>query len=276
MNSKILSFIIVSAAIILVACNRTPDDVLDQEDMAQLMADIHQGESVVESNSSAFYNDSLKRAFRQSIYARHGLTPEQAEKSLRWYGYHMEKYIDVYDRVIEILNDRMSQAQEEAGEAGKKLNDQTFGVLALEGDSVDIWNDIRFRPFNSTMPDNLIAFNYMGEPNWEKGDIYYFRSKLSGNSQPACLTVAIDYSDGTSETFSDRMIGDGWHELKFGLDTVKTARAIYGTIYYNAPEGETAYIDSISMTRTRWISGKPTPRAAISSLRRKPTSSAFD
>lgn len=269
----ILSFVCVAFGL-LCGCSRQPDDVLDEEEMARLLADIHIGESVVEANSSQFTDDSVKRAFRQSIYARHGLTTEQVETSLAWYGYNMEKYVEVYDRVIEILNEDLTAAQERLGSAAPASADNGLG-LSLEGDSVDVWTDVRFRPFTASMP-NQISFVLRSEPNWETGDIYTFRSKLSGNSQIGKLTVAVDYSDGTMETYSSKMIGDGWHEARFGLDTLRQAREIIGSFQYDAAGDEIAFIDSISLTRTRSNTGLTSGRDGMVSFGNKRHSSKVD
>ena len=42
-------------------CSSTPDEVLPQEKMAQLLADIHIGESIVDAERTKYYNDSLKK-----------------------------------------------------------------------------------------------------------------------------------------------------------------------------------------------------------------------
>ena len=96
------------------ACDRRPDGVLGKEDMARLLADIHKAEIVAETNTRT-YNDSLKRVLRQSVYARHGVTTEDVDSSLSWYGYNMEKYLEVYDRVIEILEKERDDARLKAG-----------------------------------------------------------------------------------------------------------------------------------------------------------------
>lgn len=269
-----ISLILAVAFAIVCSCSGVPDGVLDKEEMARLVADIHIGEGVVESNPSAFPNDSTKRALRQSIYARHGLTSDQADASFRWYGYNMEKYVEVYDRALEMLDEDMQFAQEQLGSSSPGA--ATTGYLALEGDSVDVWNDIRFRPFSPTLPSNLISFNLKSDPNWEKGDIYTFRSKMQGNSRTARLIVGINYADGTFDAYSRNVIGDGWHELRFALDSVKNAREVYGAFHYEAPEGEVAYIDSISLTRTRWRPGSTAGRDGVSRMHVKRHSGAVD
>ncbi len=238
-------------AICFVACKDVPEGILDEEQMALLMADLHKAEAVAET-SGTFEGDSAKRALKQSVYARHGLTTEQAEQSFRWYGYNMEKYVEVYDRTIELLNTELQLAEEKAGSAANA----TFGEsLALEGDSVDVWNGNRMRRFSATMPSDLMAFNLKVDPNWENGDIYTFRTKIIDNQRMASFSIAVDYQDGTHEYMSSNMMGDGWHEVRFVLDSARTARDIYGAFHYAAVDGEVAYVDSVSLIRTRWQPG---------------------
>ena len=76
-----------------VGCNSTPDYVISQEKMAQLLVDIHIGESVVDANMQEYELDSVKKALKQSIYIKHGVTSEQVDTSFIWYGENIEKYI---------------------------------------------------------------------------------------------------------------------------------------------------------------------------------------
>lgn len=271
LRTFLLAVIALSAAF---ACNRVPDGVLPQEEMAQLMADIYIGESVVEANTGA-YNDSVKRAFRQSIYARHGVSSADVDSSLRWYGYNMERFIDVYDRTIEILNERSDDARDRAGAAAQTLTADGSSV-SLEGDSVDVWNDIRFRPFSRRLPANVMPFLLKFDSNWEKGDVYTLRAKTLGNSYPVRFSAAVEYSDGTKETFSGTMPLDGWHELRFAIDTLKNAREIYGALQYTAPPGEIIFVDSISLTRTRHVTGSSRGRDAMNLMPAKRHSDRFD
>lgn len=259
----------------MAACTGVPDDVIQKEEMALLLADVHTGEAVVEANPSKFTGDSVKRAFKQSIFAEHGVTSDQVDHSLRWYGNHMDKYVEVYDRVIEILDSRMQAAEQQSGVAGTQQN--SYGqMLALEGDSVDVWNQVRFRPFGHGVPSDQLAFIFNYDPNWERGDVYTLRSKLIGNSRQGHFTVSVDYSDGSSEQFSQTMIGEGWHDISFALDSTRSAREIYGTISYDAAPKEKAYIDSITFTRTRWNAGRKALRKAMKHMRGKSYSKAYD
>ena len=111
------------------ACSKVPGGVIPPERMAELLADFHTGEAVVDMNRTEFYTDSLRQLYKQSVYARHGVTPEEVDSSFSWYGRHMAEYMDVYDRTIEILDRRLI-------ETGNRIAAEA--ALSIAGDSVDV------------------------------------------------------------------------------------------------------------------------------------------
>ena len=62
---KLLS--IIAVALLAVACSKTPKGIIPPEEMAQLMADIHTAEAVIELNRGEYRSDSLKQAFKLSL-----------------------------------------------------------------------------------------------------------------------------------------------------------------------------------------------------------------
>lgn len=256
----------VCVAAAILSCDRTPEGVLKKDEMASLLADLHTAESYVE-NKGNFNSDSSRRALRQSIYARHGLTTAQAENSLRWYGYNMDKYIDAYDQSIEILEKRLEDEQNKAGSVGIA---QTDNSIAMEGDSVDVWTYYRTRRFAANMPSDYVAFSLSSDKNWESGDVYTLKTRLHANQANADVNLAIRYQNGSTDYLSQKMMGDGWHEIRFAVDSARTASEIYGTISYRAKDGQTAFIDSITLVRTRWNpKASPSLRTQMKSLERK-------
>ena len=96
-------FPVVASMMVLAACSKTPGYVISEGKMAEIMADLHTGEAVVDANSSTFRKDSVKQAFMQSICMRHGVTTQQLDTSLYWYGQNIQEYIKVYDKTISWL-----------------------------------------------------------------------------------------------------------------------------------------------------------------------------
>ena len=229
------------------SCSR-PGGVLSQNKMARVLADIHIAESVAENNRTAFNDDSTKRVLKQSVLLRHKVTTEEFDSSLRWYGYNLDRYIEVYDKVIAIIEEDIADVQANVGSASEVTS--TTRML-VEGDSVDVWPDVRYRRFAPTLPTDIIAFSLSSDQNWEKGDIYKLSVRLTGTKAPTELTLVTEYQDGSKDYNSVSRSGDGWHELTLALNPEKTASNVFGEIRYDAPEGNVAFADSISLYRSR-------------------------
>ena len=58
-------------------------------------------------------------------------------------------------------------------------------------------------------------------------------------------------TDGTAEYVTLRQGQEGRKQLTLVLDSAKVATNVYGSIYYAPAKDEIAYLDSISLVRTR-------------------------
>lgn len=227
--------------LLCVGCGSTPSHVIEPEKMARLLADVHMGESIIEGNRRDYESDSLKKTLKQSIYLKHDVTAQQVDTSFVWYGQHIEEYIKVYDRVIELLEDDIAQVKVSAEDV----------EMAVVGDSADAWSGLRNRVFTSIMPSNFLSFAINKDENWERGDVYQWKLKMLNNRSPLQMTLAVDYSDGSSEYNTAQGAKEGWHEIVLVSDTAKTAMRIYGVAHVNLKQNEYVYVDSISLLRTR-------------------------
>lgn len=227
---------------LLTGCNSTPDEVLPHEKMAQLLADIHIGESIVDAERTKYYNDSLKKTVKQSILIKHGVTQAQLDTSFAWYGYNIEEYIAVYDRVIEILDNEVKSFS-------STINDEID--LSFEGDSVDTWQKLRHYRFSTNSPSEFISFNLPKDRHWENGDYYTWRLKLINNASQIKWGIAADYNDGSSEFVNTSISNEGWNEIRLITDSTKTLNRVYGYIHVNPNKDGAIYLDSLSLVRQR-------------------------
>lgn len=237
------------------SCRKTPDGVIPPDEMSDLLADLHKGDAVVELRSGVYVEDSLKKALKQSILAKHGVTQADLDSSMMWYGHNLPLYVEVYDNAIAKLEDEMKETQKASAAKLQQVQ------IVVDGDSVNIWPGVKNRRFSSEMASNYITFNLQSDRNWEPGDSYELRSKLIDARGPATFTLAVDYTDGTSEYYTESPQGNGWQKLNLFLNSEKTASRIYGVINY-VPGGkdDVAYIDSISLTRMRGQARDSIPR----------------
>lgn len=220
-------------------CDNVPDYVIQPEEMAQLMADIHTGEAVVDANYSDFRSDSARTLMKQSVLARHGVTFEQLDTSFMWYGQHLDVYNKVYDRTIQILQDRIAAASQQ----------RDFAHQAEAGDSANVWTGSSRYVMHRGMPGRIITFDLQQPQNRPDGDIYTLRARFTNIPSYVRWTVMADYTDGSVEVLSTRFSGDGWHQTTFYLDSLKTATRLYGSVEVPECDRGVTFIDSMQLIR---------------------------
>lgn len=237
-------FGILTATMLLAACSHVPRHVIQPEAMSQLMADVHTAEAVIDMHRGYYARDSVKQALKQSVYARHNVSAEQVDSSLAWYGRNITRYMDVYDRTIEILEQRLI-------ESGNRVAAEA--ALSIAGDSVDVWPYARFLAINDRVPTHTVTFAYGRDENWERGDMYVWRAKFfnGGSDNASRWTIAAEYADGTVEYITQAVGGDGWRELAFYTDSLRDATHLYGLLEAANRPGTTLALDSIEMVRKR-------------------------
>jgi len=243
---KHLPVILVTVATLLTGCSPTPNGVIPPEPMARLIADMEIGESVVQDEPRQYPTDSVKMVFMQSIYRKHDVTSEQVDSSLAWYGAHIEQYKKVYDRVVDILNDRLKEARTlNTGKIAETLPTQ-------DGDSINVWTaETSWRFISGKKSDDIITFRIPRDHNFEPGDAYELSFKLIGGNAIIHTVVAAEYTDGTTDYVPHQFSGQGWHSVTLPLDSTTSASNIFGSIGVETRDKGTAYLDSVSLVRMR-------------------------
>lgn len=232
----------VSAAVLMAACSKVPSGIIPPHDMARLMADVHVGESVVEMDRATFYSDSMKQAMKQSVYMKHGVTSEQVDSSFAWYGRNITYYMGVYDETIEILEKRLI-------ETGNRV--AAANALSIAGDSVDVWPNPRYISVNDRMPSRILAFSFDRDPNWEHGDSYTWRAKFFNSPDNSHWLLGAEYADGSVESITNTVGGDGWKEIKLQTDSTLQPVRIFGYLTVANRPGTDLRLDSLEMVRKR-------------------------
>lgn len=232
---------IATVALLAVSCKSVPGYVIPPDEMAALLADIHVGESVVDLNRGDYRTDSSKQIMLQSVLVHHGVTKQELDTSFDWYGHNITYYMEVYDKTIELLERRLT-------ETGNRIAAEN---VSIAGDSVDVWNNAIFLAITKLSPSQHINFSLSQDENWERGDSYSWRAKLTNSSDKSYWGIVADYTDGSKELITGDFSGDGWKELKLICDSTKNASRIYGYIDATPRGATTIWIDSIMLIRNR-------------------------
>lgn len=250
---------ILALAMLLAACSKVPSGVIAPEEMALLMADLNTGEAVIDMNRSSYTGDSARQAFKQSIYMKHGVTSAEVDSSFSWYGRNITVYMDVCDRTIEILEQRLI-------EIGSRVAAEA--AMSVAGDSVDVWGGPRFMRIYDRLPSRTLTFDFSRDENWERGDGYFWRVKFFNSHAKARWQMTAEYADGNVEYINRDIEGDGWQELKLMTDSTGDATRIYGALTIENRPGTTVTFDSMEVVRKRLNPATYSQRYMQKTLRR--------
>lgn len=229
-------FIPIVALIIATACNKVPDYVIQPDDMAEIMAEIHIAEAFAENNYNEYATDSARMLLKQSVVKRHGYDLETLDTSFMWYGAHLGLYSDVYEKSIEIIEKRLNE------------NDDYVRKQNVGGDSTDIWTYSSYLMVKSTAPTQYLTYNFIADESWKPGDSFTLRAKFNNISGNPAWTMTSEYDDGSFEILTNKFAGDGWHEMTFYTDSLKNTQKIYGAFNFDVNRG-TMVIDSLELIR---------------------------
>lgn len=230
-------------AIAMLSCNRVPDNIIQPDEMADLLADIHTAESVVEMNYGSYATEDSRRALKHAILDKHGITQADLDTSFMWYGGHLDKYMAVYDNTTEILQSRLDKNQALEAEQAS---------LSVSGDSVDVWSQPRRYVCSVRSATKYLTFKLSADKNWSKGDSYTWRAKFFNNKSTVRWGIVAEYDDGTTEVLNDQFSSTGWQQVTFYTDSTRTAKAVRGYLEIDPRSNTTAmYLDSVQLVRNR-------------------------
>lgn len=237
----ILAFALAVAA---TACKGVPGYVISPHEMASLLADMHTAEAVIDMHYDIYRTDSAKNELKDAIYLNHKVTPERFDTSLIWYAHNIDRYIEVYDEVIEILQDRNVRVGHLAARE----------ALSLAGDSVNVWSSAPMAYVNPRMPSSMVTFDLPEDENWEPGDMYTWRVKVIDAENPDInWGVLANYSDSTVEYLNISTSRTGWNGITFITDSAKHLTRLRGFFQPSVSGHDKVWVDSISLVRKRLI-----------------------
>ncbi len=234
---------LLALASVFMACNRVPDEVIQPEEMALLMADIRVADAVISVNSTDYRTPLSRQALKRAVFKRHNVTQAQFDTSLVWYGHNIGKYQEVTDRSIEILDERLQKAGSAATQA----------ALSVAGDSVDVWDHPRSYRFNDKSATNYLTFDLEPDRNWADGDVYTWHARFSIAPESAQWTITAEYDDGAVEMIQSTIQVNkvGRQDITIFTDSTRRATHISGWLEIETNGKRPAIIDSVGLLRRR-------------------------
>lgn len=245
---KKLVYVII-ALLVLAACSHDPDYVIGEKQMVDVLVDVHKAEAVVESNYNIYNNNADKKKLREAVFLKHGITQEQFDTNLVWYGHHIEDYMKIYEQVIERL-------KAENDEAKKLLAEENSQTMSQPGDSVDVWKQARAHVFDTRQATNLLTFEIVPDENFDTRDYFELRFKvalLPRLSVKPQVYMAIRHRDNEVVYNQTDVDKEGWCTLPLQSDSASSLSRLYGYIVLpRQAVPSTMYVDSLSLVRRHY------------------------
>ena len=238
--------IIIATAFISFACNRVPGEIIDAKTMELLLIDIHKAEAYMENDKFLANNKAAQDSVKNIIFSKHNVTSTDFDTSVVWYGSNLDIYIEIYDKVIEKL-------QEENNTILALMNNQKdmFIGMTRSGDTVNIWNRNSHYMFEGKLNNNLLTFTVPYDDNFKEEDLFKLKFKITSQDKspyPAQVVLAIKESKDSTYFAKKSTSVNGWDSIE--IKSKGTIRRVMGSIYVPAvPEWKVTYIDSISLDR---------------------------
>lgn len=222
------------AGMLLVGCSNRPKDIIDEKKMVEIMADLQITEAY-ERNGKAGpeINGNNRELLGRGVLMAHGVTVEEMDSTLAWYGKNMDEYSKLYKKVDERL---AKMQQKYAIQAG---------VSESDGPSTDLW------PYGRqlVLDPNQLTDGIMVSipiPDLELGDKLTWKLRTKGSSSRRMI-LGVDYEDGRMELVENTNNGmDPWMEISLQTDTLNKVDRIFAIMNaeYSTPR---AFIDSIQL-----------------------------
>lgn len=248
---------IIAVMIMLGACNKAPKGVISESDMTDLLVDLCKAEAYTQIRSADFPDDSSMMVLKQSVFEKHGVTPELYDKSLEWYAHNMDVYTDVYDKAIKKLRDEQAKTDRTGGPSRTEPTPDVNPVpqqrpMTVGGDTANIWQGPAQWTLTHALTDSYLPFDFQPDQDTKSGDRYELNCKLTGVGASAVALVAVDYGDGATSIVTRNKLSNGWTRIVLQADTARIVTRIYGYFRCQVPRDSYLYLDSISMIRTHF------------------------
>ncbi|MDE6512221.1 MAG: DUF4296 domain-containing protein [Muribaculaceae bacterium] len=225
---------IVLVAILTTGCSKRPKGILSEDKMVAVMADIQIAEAYDRNGDAYGYLHGHDREILgRGILMQHGVTPEEMDSTLAWYGRNMDEYPKLFKKIDEELNRRQQKYAKAAGESEK------------EGSSADLWPYGRHYVLtDKSLTDGIIVSIPSNELS--PGDKLTWKMAVDG-ADSRTLTLGVDYTDGTSEIYRQvNRSSDRWVEITLQTDSLLEVGQIFAIADFEFSRPR-VFIDSVQL-----------------------------
>ena len=155
-----------------VSCIDRPEVVLSEEQMVDLLVDVHRSEGLIDLQKGQMNDEAYQQSIMASVLVKHGVTREQYDSSLMWYAQHLKLFVRVYSHVEERLN-------EEYDVWNLLVADSKDFDVSEAGDSVELWTLRDYLVLDQDRRTSYRLWEIQTDSNYVAGDTLRWSFEVS-------------------------------------------------------------------------------------------------
>ncbi|MDR3252506.1 MAG: DUF4296 domain-containing protein, partial [Tannerella sp.] len=208
MKTKTLIYCLLAALFIIASCSRVPKHIISEKKMRALLYDMQLAEAFVETNYESYPTANDRNRLYNSVFAKHGITQEQYDSTLVWYGQNMDLYMRIYRLALRDINAGIDAL-------GDIKPNPLSGEVSAK-DSIDVWIYDRTFAFRPERAFNTLRFAIEPQMPYSSGSSYVLGVNIWGLSDEMTQKPRIHLGAVQSNTFisvDTTIATNGYHEI---------------------------------------------------------------
>ena len=170
----------------------TPKQYIQPDEIEDILVDYHLARAMATRNADPDYTQAL---YMKAVLEKYGITQEEFDSSLVYYYKRADRFIDIYKRVADRLEEQALMLGATEGEIGK------YATLNAEGDTANIWPHRTMAALIPTPPYNRWDFEMEADSTFRRGDSFLLQFMSDYTYQQGqkngVVYVVVDYPDTT-------------------------------------------------------------------------------
>ncbi len=183
--------VIVSLILVLASCSNRPKGVLNQEDMTNILTDMHKLDGALVDRGIMFSNDSTKMKYYNFIFAKYKITKSNFDSSLVWYTKNPQEFNNIYNKVLINLT-----LQEKEVKSGKYHFIDSVELAKVKS---ELWRRRNKYALTKDSTRTKLDFEVV-DPSLLYGDVYVLRFLLRIAPEDSCtkqhIALRLNYQNG--------------------------------------------------------------------------------
>ncbi len=233
-----------SAIIGLSACSHTPEGVIPEKKMRDVMIDLHIAQAMIYDDPQRYGTFEQRRALFNDVFAKHHLTEAEYDSSLMWYGRNLDIYMGVCDMALEEVDRRLKSA-------GSEVSSDVTVRRSSSSATPDLWSGKRYYAFSPRSLTDRVAFETSPGGGTHATAAEYVLEMQVWGLQPAAneqivVSLRADVENDSTLVVRDTITADGPHRITLINPPGNYVRRIYGYLRVIAPASK-IYVDSLRL-----------------------------